>query len=520
MLLTIVVLEITLPQLLGRIIKMFNYEPDLSIMKLLLLILCLSVSLVFITYFKEKLTNRFRLEKIYDYYLDKIGMVLKSDYITVENSDKLYLNEQLISDSSNILTFIMSSVVPMFISIIQSVVVSYFFIFYNLDFMFILLAYCVGNALLFIYFKDKISKVTNSLLHSESAFYSRTTNDFNNIDYVISNSLNEEYLNNFILYNGEIKRDYYNFFATEASYEAFIKLYDVVFMFFLIVYFWITSSSRLDMIGDTVVYLGLFMVFSSSYAEVLSQLKLYASISESFKRMKDFDRKYTETEKVMRSSKHLLEVDCVAVKFSYENLKEFDYGSFKFIRGLNVIEGKNASGKTTLLKIIMKLYQTKSGMVRFKYESGDILKDHEIPLPIYIPQEPNAFETTIRVMKSKFSFPSTLSEEMGMTDVIQDCCRIAKMGGEKGCFLSLYAYVEKLSVGQKKKLIILAGLGDIEAGLIIIDEPENNMDFESINSFRAYMDNCSVFDNIFVLVSHGDYVFENANIIKIRGHNE
>lgn len=150
------------------------------------------------------------------------------------------------------------------------------------------------------------------------------------------------------------------------------------------------------------------------------------------------------------------------------------------------LSGPNGSGKTTLLKLIMQDIQPTSGTIKIGVEHRvyldqklSILNNEETILENFKRLNPTVKETDCRLRLAAFLFAHD--------DALK--------------------HVGSLSGGEKMRAALACILmGETPPQLIILDEPTNNMDLDSITSMEQALQN---YQGALIVVSHDDVFLEN-----------
>lgn len=179
-------------------------------------------------------------------------------------------------------------------------------------------------------------------------------------------------------------------------------------------------------------------------------------------------------------------------------------------RSVNFIHGKNGSGKTSLLKCILGIFNDYTGEIII----------NEINLS---KENQNQFNKEISFLIDKKMFYKDLSVQANL-QIFQYYYQIKSLDSQ---LISLYNDFElvnfvgekafKLSEGFQKKLSIILSLIN-NANLIILDEPYNFLDSNSISRLNEYLELMVKNENKTVIVStHQEFKFENLNhqVLKI-----
>lgn len=152
------------------------------------------------------------------------------------------------------------------------------------------------------------------------------------------------------------------------------------------------------------------------------------------------------------------------------------------------IVGPNGCGKSTLLKIITGLERADSGSV----EIGDTIKIG------YFMQENEILDETINVIEHVKNIGEYVNTVDGRISASQMC--------EKFLFTPNMQYtpISKLSGGEKRRLNLLSVLMEAP-NVLILDEPTNDLDIETLTILEDYIDN---FVGMVIVVSHDRYFLD------------
>ncbi|MFA5075189.1 MAG: ABC-F family ATP-binding cassette domain-containing protein [Candidatus Babeliales bacterium] len=153
------------------------------------------------------------------------------------------------------------------------------------------------------------------------------------------------------------------------------------------------------------------------------------------------------------------------------------------------ISGKNGSGKTTLLKLINKKLEPNSGFINIGVE-----------LFAYLDQFLSILDPDLSVLENF----KKLNPETKETDCR---LRLAAFLFEHDAALNK---VKNLSGGERMKAALACVLmGDTPPQLILLDEPTNNMDLDSIASMEKALKN---YKGALIVVSHDETFLQNIGV--------
>lgn len=198
-----------------------------------------------------------------------------------------------------------------------------------------------------------------------------------------------------------------------------------------------------------------------------------------------------------------------SIKF---NKVSFSHGKKKIIDNIDLhiskndkilINGKSGEGKSTLIKLLLKLYTEYKGNIEINDIDHKRIKPKQIEkLLSYMPQNCTFFTGTVIENITFF-------QKQDLDERIDKLIRITKSE-----FLLDLIYENKIieengasiSGGQRKKVSLIRTLYK-PADVYILDEPTAGLDeYESVMILKEIFE--CFHDKIFIIVSHKDYLFE------------
>lgn len=200
------------------------------------------------------------------------------------------------------------------------------------------------------------------------------------------------------------------------------------------------------------------------------------------------------------------------ISFTYQGNVVLDNVSFKINKGDYVgIIGPNGGGKTTLIKILVKLLEPDSGSFTIVNESGSF-KSNIIG---YVPQ---------RISADSMSFPATVEEIVESGRIVkkgtigsldnQDRVAIDSALQSAGILDLKYRLMSRLSGGQRQRVYVARALA-AEPSILILDEPFVGVDIATQKEFYQLLKELNNNRNLTIIfVSHDiDVVTEEAKSI-------
>jgi ATP-binding cassette subfamily F protein uup len=218
-----------------------------------------------------------------------------------------------------------------------------------------------------------------------------------------------------------------------------------------------------------------------------SRIDAFYDLEDKTKQRTD-NQKVTLNVKMARQGGKILELDHIGQ--SFDEKKIINDFSYVFKKGDRIgLAGKNGTGKSTLLNIITGQQKAKKGTV-------DI---GETTVYGYYKQGGLAFNEKERVI-----------------DIVKADAEYIKMADgstiSASALLTLFLFppkkqhglVEKLSGGEKKRLHLMKILM-MNPNFLILDEPTNDLDIDTLNVLEEFLEN---YPGVLILVSHDRYLLD------------
>jgi len=173
------------------------------------------------------------------------------------------------------------------------------------------------------------------------------------------------------------------------------------------------------------------------------------------------------------------------VSFTYPNEKEsvLKNINIKIDEGERVgFLGKVGSGKSTIFKLILKLYDPDQGMIKFDGLDSNQINIDELRKHIgYIDQNPNLFFGTLKD-NIVSGFPEASDEQMLAVSKLSGVDAFASRH-PLGYSMPVGEHGEKLSVGQRQSVAIARALIG-QSPILLLDEPTSSLDKANENLLK------------------------------------
>ena len=190
-----------------------------------------------------------------------------------------------------------------------------------------------------------------------------------------------------------------------------------------------------------------------------------------------------------RMGKKTIEVKKLSKSYAGRVLfKDFNY---IFLNGDRIgIVGKNGCGKSTLMKIIHGSIKQDDGTIEMgsTVKIGYFSQENE-----YLPEN----RRVIDYIKDTAEFVKTKTETITASQMLTRFLFNDSLQ---------YQNIDRLSGGEKRRLYLLKILMEAP-NVLILDEPTNDLDIQTMAIFEEYLDN---FDGIVIAVSHDRYFLNRA----------
>ena len=206
-------------------------------------------------------------------------------------------------------------------------------------------------------------------------------------------------------------------------------------------------------------------------------------------------------------------VELVDVSFQYANESKHVLQNVSLVLNAGdtvAILGKSGSGKTTLVKALLEILPTESGQVLYNNQLIDTINLSLLSQSIgYLPQDFQLFEGTIAENIARFG---ALDSEAITSAAILSGIHEWVLRLPKGYDTLIGNNGQALSGGQKQQLGIARAVYG-QAKLIVLDEPNSNLDESGERSFFKLLDELKKRQAITIIISHRENILQFVNKI-------
>ncbi|HPJ23323.1 MAG TPA: metal ABC transporter ATP-binding protein [Bacillota bacterium] len=186
----------------------------------------------------------------------------------------------------------------------------------------------------------------------------------------------------------------------------------------------------------------------------------------------------------------------------------FAYGHRTVINGLShtinpgdylVIQGKNGTGKSTLIKCLLGINSVKSGMIFLDGQDSTVFK-HWTRFG-YVSQDFDNFN---------YEFPLTVEELLGFSTITKKSEKnYLKLLDQMGILDIINQNINSLSGGQLQRVFIVRAMLN-DPDVLVLDEPTASIDKQNTEFFYQTINRLNEQGKTIILITHTDSL-ENMN---------
>lgn len=191
-----------------------------------------------------------------------------------------------------------------------------------------------------------------------------------------------------------------------------------------------------------------------------------------------------------------MRIDLVNLSFAYGHRIVIKNMSFSLGHGdFLVIQGKNGTGKSTLIKCLLGINPVKSGMIFYDHE--DIVSFRKWPEIGYVPQRFEDFN---------YEFPITVNEILSVSQLKKNPpSERLELLDKMGILSLLNENVNNLSGGQLQRVFVARAMLN-HPKLLFLDEPTASVDQANVAYFYKTINELKASGVNIILISHDDVV--------------
>ena len=220
----------------------------------------------------------------------------------------------------------------------------------------------------------------------------------------------------------------------------------------------------------------------------------------------------SHTKLISQDFSGLVEISQLGFQYRSEKVAVFNSLSFTFSPGsVTVITGKNATGKTTLFKLLTGVIQPQVGTILVDGVNMSQLNNNWWRQQVIaVPQEPNFFDGTImenleavsdKVKPEEFA---TAISTAGLKDFLDKTLN--------GTDSKLDFPNSKFSLGTRKRIALARAIIS-DGKFVVMDEPTEGLDSDGAKVFYEYLNLCIDRKKTVVVLSHDPAIIKGASMM-------
>ncbi len=451
-----------------------------------------------ITYNLSKRIN----DKLYKMQISELDKKESGDVISLVINDISIINQGLYQSLSQSIV----SVVTIFFVLIMMLLISWQ-----------MTIVAISVVPLISFFTLVLAKFSQPFFKKErsvlSKFNSYVEQTFSGISDIKSFVREDDYINKFedindVLYKNSFKSKFLSSLSMPIVF--FVSTLGYVFIVIAGVYF---AIEKVIEVGEILVFIQYIKSFTQPFSRLAQITGIVQSTIAAFERVFDFLD--------IENEKDIMGIKLKDVKgdIRFENVS-FAYGKKDVLKNISfnvnvgekvAIVGATGSGKTTLIKIILGLYEAREGNIYFdglniKDIDKRTIRDHVG----FVPQDAWLFNDTIE-NNIKFGLNKTREE-------VVEACRISYVHNFINLMPNSYDTKidfdnENISLGQKQ-LITIARAVIKNPSMIILDEATSSVDIVSEKNIIKAIDNLA-YNKTSFFIAHRLDTIKKADLILV-----
>lgn len=505
--LTASILSLPIPYIHGIIVdQVFIYKNKSLLMTLLLILFSLYILKYIISIFAKNYLTRIGYTIVNRIRISLIEHSLRIPLSYYDELDKGYVLSR-INECDNIAKLFSTTIAEFIISFIQMIL--YFFILLSINYKIFIAIFLFSP--IYFWFVKHSTKLISRMINTQMENFANLSSQM----FAILNGVPEIKLFNY--YNNTINKVKKRIEIFQRSQVKIIQLSNIFTENILLLYsiqslIILFISGLLIFNGEITV--GNYITFSGYVTGILASLQSLASINLvlkpifiSISRINEFMD--IEEEQINCNNKKILsEINSVCFKNVYfrynENnnfvIKDFNYDIKSGDR--IIIQGKNGTGKTTLIKLLVALYCPNQGEILYNGISltnlnFEVLRSHISIVSQYSYLFEGSLIDNLIMGNNKLEYPEGLKQEILDLDLIHLLDYF-----DNGLNTYINNGGTNLSGGQRQLVSILRAVIS-RKDLLIFDEPTSNID-ENIKNEVMRIVQKSDLAKIIIIITHDE----------------
>jgi ATP-binding cassette subfamily C protein len=501
---------IIMPIIYGKFIDNVVYEKSIDSL-IIYIIIFLSINLfsIVITYLLSQIRVNIEAKSGFALCTNVLRHLHKISLLDLENENSSYLSQRIKNDARDIISFCLGIIASVILNIV-SLSISFAYtikIDYRISILILIIAmlYIVAYKI----FKKPLYKASVELRENQSRYFANINNQISHAKFIKSHSVEEVFFS-------ILNKSFSVLYKKLVNSQKLTNLYNASIMFLSIAIKLVLFIFGGINILNGKMTIGTFFILSSYLDKAVGSLMFFASLGESYQvNLASYNRIKELLDKPCVISEgadlnDINRIDIENINFKYNEKLIINDFSYSFNKGnIYWIKGNNGAGKSTIISLILGLYEDKyEGNILYDCKDIRFLDMSSIRKNLIgvVEQNPTLIEDTI-INNVTFSLNYDVDALNKYIKLVGLENFIHSEEGKLNQVINENS--TNISGGEKQKLSIIRELIK-NPSLLIFDEPTSSMDKDSKVEFYKYIKELKT-GRIVIVISHDNEINEIAD---------
>lgn len=486
-----------------------------TLLILTLLLVFISFAQIFTNIYYNIQYSLFIQDLSFKFRLSIVNKILKAKYDSTRNMNSSYILNRIYTDTDEIESFILNIILN-FTSNIITFLYGLFLIFtINHKIALVIFTIIFIWSFMYPFFKRNLYIYNYNLKEENSKLFSKFNESLSMIETIKKNYSYEVEFNNLNLKYNNMMMHFKKFIKLQSIFTSITASINVFISIIIICIGAIEIYNNKMSIGD------LFAI-NSSVTFMVSPIQSFIKILSDFPNFNVSCNRILEIYKLPSNKEGKINIEEIKsiqlknIKFSFSNEKLLNEITQKFQKNkIYIIYGKNGSGKTSLINILLKLLDRDDGeiIINDSFDIDDVSTESYIEKISIVEQEQRLiydtlFNNMIYNIKTDIS-ESRFNELIKLVGLEQFIKKLPN-----GLNTIIEENSNNISGGQKQKIAIFRALLK-ESDVLVLDEPTSALDSISIDELESILNKVKE-NRIVIIVSHNkNFMSYNKEVIDL-----
>lgn len=400
---------------------------------------------------------------------ERLFKKLTDKYQEVDESDMGWLVTSSYWATKSFLFYIFENIIPFFVTFL---IISIYLLTLNSNLFILTIIHFVIITCYIRYSNNCVSLVEKQDINHRKHMNLLGDKVKNMLNIIFNNTLNKELddlYNNFDIYCESERK----LFSNNSRIISTTILLNYLYLTLIFIFIYMTNSINNVNISIIVMMLILYISIMNKFIRETISISLYIYKLKVLDNILTFD-----TEDKCTIFNNFKRIELKNVYFKYKD--KFILNNINIVfeeNKINVLLGKSGSGKTTIMKLILKMYDITSGDIYLDNKSINDICSKSIRNNIYyVNQRTILFNDTI-MYNMKYGNKSKDNDIINLLNKYKLYDYFDKT--DKGLYYKAGVNGSNLSLGMQKIIMIIRGILRQKNNILILDEPLTSLDSET-----------------------------------------